>query len=93
MNHKWNVITYDVWGNTEDGYEVNDSFTAGHIDLAEEEHFDDAAVLASLIEAGHVAEDTELNQLSFDGDDDVVYICDAFDGKPVISIQRDLRWG
>lgn len=29
----WELRTYDVWGNKEDGYDVNDSFRAGTIDL------------------------------------------------------------
>lgn len=29
----WEVRTYDVWGNATDGYEVNDSFRQGNIEL------------------------------------------------------------
>lgn len=29
----WQLRTYDVWGNSKDGYEVNDSSDAGEIEL------------------------------------------------------------
>lgn len=29
----WELRTYDVWGNARDGYEVNDSYNAGEIEL------------------------------------------------------------
>jgi len=29
----WELRTYDVWGNSRDGYEVNDSYNAGEIEL------------------------------------------------------------
>lgn len=30
---KWTLRTYDVWGNARDGYEVNDSYGAGEVEL------------------------------------------------------------
>ena len=29
----WELRTYDVWGNAKDGYEVNDSYSAGEVEL------------------------------------------------------------
>lgn len=29
----WSLRTYDVWGNSKDGYEVNDSYSAGEVEL------------------------------------------------------------
>jgi hypothetical protein len=29
----WSVRTYDVWGNKTEGYEVNDVFTQGNVDI------------------------------------------------------------
>lgn len=29
----WSLRTYDVWGNAKDGYEVNDSWDAGEVEL------------------------------------------------------------
>ena len=29
----WSLRTYDVWGNSKDGYEVNDSYDAGEVEL------------------------------------------------------------
>lgn len=33
VNTTWELRTYDVWGNSRDGYEVNDSWRIGEIDL------------------------------------------------------------
>lgn len=30
----WELRTYDVWGNARDGYEVNDSYSHGTVELA-----------------------------------------------------------
>jgi hypothetical protein len=30
---KWSLRTYDVWGNAKDGYDVNDTFSAGTVEL------------------------------------------------------------
>lgn len=29
----WKLRTYDVWGNAKDGYEVNDTYSAGEVEL------------------------------------------------------------
>jgi hypothetical protein len=29
----WEVITYDVWGNSKDGYEVNQAFRSGNLEM------------------------------------------------------------
>lgn len=29
----WDIRTYDVWGNADDGYEVNDSYSQGSVTL------------------------------------------------------------
>lgn len=29
----WEIATYDVWGNSRDGYEVNDTYRSGEIEL------------------------------------------------------------
>lgn len=31
---RWAKRTYDVWGNKKDGYEVNDSFSCGEVEIA-----------------------------------------------------------
>lgn len=92
MSHQWNVVTYDVWGNADEGFEVNDSHGAGHIELEDEEHFDDQVLLEKLSEAGFL-QGRELDDLSFDGDDTAVYINDAHTGEPLLGLVRDLRWG
>lgn len=89
---QWNIITYDVWGNDEDGYEVNDSHQSGIIHLEGDDCYDAAIILQKLQEASYFNDDVEVQHLSWDADDGIVYINDAVDGKPICCIQRDQRW-
>lgn len=47
--NKYNVYSLDVWGNEEDGYEVNDRSFIGTIELYNE--FTDQDVIQALLEA------------------------------------------
>lgn len=33
LKTRWSLRTYDVWGNSRDGYEVNDVYSAGEVEL------------------------------------------------------------
>jgi hypothetical protein len=89
---RWNTILYDVWGNDEDGYEVNDCFAGPPIELEGEQHFDNAIVLEKLMESGFQHYGATVDDLTFDSDEDIIYINDAKNGKPILCIQRDQRW-
>jgi hypothetical protein len=52
MTRKYRVVSLDVWGNAEDGYEVNDTRTAGYVELANDA--DDRDVLDVLIDHGYL---------------------------------------
>lgn len=92
MTHRWNVITYDVLGNETDGYEVNDSHCVGYIELEEEDQYDDAIIVQKLVESEYLDPVVEVDELTFDGDEGIVYINEADSGYPLFCIQRDQRW-
>jgi hypothetical protein len=48
----WQVVNYDVWGNDEDGYQVNDLYPGARFTVA-----DGQDVLAAAIEAGELDAD------------------------------------
>ncbi len=50
MSKTWHVFTLAVWGNEEDGFDVNDRCPAGKIETSDEPT--DAEVWACLLEAG-----------------------------------------
>ena len=88
----WNLRTYDVWGNAKDGYEVNDVYSSGTVELELEvktynvgtpQQFDSAypsdAQLRKALGLGK-------HQIETDGDDLTVYVNRARDGKPLCEL-------
>ena len=49
-NTTYKVCTLDVWGNSEDGFDVNDQFAAGSIELSAE--MSDSEILQKLADEG-----------------------------------------
>jgi hypothetical protein len=67
---KYQVIYhYDVWGNPEDGFQVNDSTLAGELDIYEEST--DLEILAFMVEANLIDAmlPDEEHLFEIDGDD------------------------
>ena len=83
---KWRVFSLDVWGNANDGYEVNDRSGVGTIQLPEE--FTDAQLIRALKDAGIVRKTIRMSQVAIDGDDTWISIDDAKDGMPVFQLER-----
>lgn len=85
----WELRTYDVWGNEEDGYEVNDSYNAGTVELTLQVEtynagtpyeFEDASPSEAQIKEVLGIGDAEID---IDGDDLYIYVDLASDGYPV----------
>jgi|CXWL01.1.fsa_nt_gi hypothetical protein len=85
----WKIITYDVWGNEKDGYEINQSFYSGReVELPAEP--EDEQVRAALIEAGYLKKSNQLRHLEFDGDGDgFVRVSRKRDSYPIVELQRE----
>ena len=79
----WRVSHYDVWGNTEDGYEVNDVFRGDEFLSPQNETGDwtDSQIKEALDLRADLSLDT-------DGDDIVITVEDADTGYPLGEIQR-----
>lgn len=77
------VWSLDVWGNAEDGYDVNDRCKVGTIDL--DASLDASGVLAALDEAGYVRASLCVvdEQESIDG---VIYIDSAHTSRPLLQL-------
>ena len=82
---KWAVISPDVWGDGEGGWEVNDAHQVGTIELSNSE--DDDAVINDLIAGGHLIEEARGN-VDIDGDEDILYIGQMSDARPILHVQR-----
>lgn len=97
----YTLWSYDVWGNAEDGYEVNDR-SAYCRDLEIEtthnvynkgtdaEFSDDLPSDRQILDAlqrEYFRNDVTLDKLEIDGDDQSIYITAARDGRPICGLE------
>ena len=79
------INTYDVWGNAEDGYDVNDVFKYGNY-VFNGDRTKDADILEYLNDVffakSHKLSDIEINDNSYN----ILYINSAIDGQPICEI-------
>lgn len=84
---RWKVYSLDVWGNEEDGFEVNDRCNAGTIETSDDPP--DAEVWCALIEA-HIAHNAPISRAAFDASDNTfISIDDSETGRPVFQLERE----
>lgn len=86
----WSLRTYDVWGNAKDGYEVNNTFGAGKVDLWIPKTVYNVGTPQEF--TGAFPSDKQIREcfglgrsvkLDIDGDDLHIYINRERDGYPV----------
>ena len=85
FNYK--VYGLDVWGNADDGYEVNDRYSVGEISLTED--FSDALLIEELITSellikNNVAEYVKRCEIDSCSDDYITINCE---GKPLFDLE------
>ena len=84
----WELLSYDVWGNSRDGYEVNDSYRAGEVTIRCKVEVNNAGTPQEFISA--YPSDTQIRRalglrrfaIETDGDDLNVYVNRAKDSYP-----------
>ena len=84
----WEMRTYDVWGNARDGYEVNDSYDCGEIDLTLKMQTANAGTPHEFRYAFPSTAQIKRVfgtrcRIDVDGDDRVVYVNRRRDGYPI----------
>lgn len=79
------IYTYDVWGNAEDGYEVNNVYFNSTIEFEDTDLFDDEHLYWALIRLGILAPDSKVY---FDWqDEDLCYVNSSTDDEPLGEIR------
>lgn len=87
---RWEVRTYDVWGNAKDGYEVNDSYRKPDVDLTLEVNKHNVGTPSEFEYA--TPTDAQIREvfglkknvsIETDGDDTHIYINAGKDSYPV----------
>lgn len=85
MSLTYTVWSLDVWGNAEDGYDINDRCKVGSVEL--DESLESAGVLAALSEAGYVH--AALCVVSDDSDEFNLYIESAHTSRPLLTLELE----
>ena len=75
------IYTYDVWGNAEDGWEVNNVYFNSTIEFEDTDLLDDEHLYWALIRLGVLAPDSKAS-LDWQ-DEDLCYVNSSTDGKPL----------
>lgn len=85
---KYRVVSYDVWGNAKDGYEVNDTYPTG-LSVELPANPSDREIMQALKEVGYIKKSTRLAQLMIDGEPRFsFYVDEAKDGRPLCELRR-----
>lgn len=86
MITRWQVRTYDVWGNARDGWNVNDSYDAGEteLELSVTTHNEG---MGNQFQSATLSDEqiSELfgGEIETDGDDVTIYVNRSSDGYPL----------
>ena len=89
IDTRWQTITYDVWGNTKDGFDVNNAYESGTIDLRLKVECNNPDTDHEFLSA--YPTDTQIRraldcprvQIECDGDDMTIYVARSRDNYPL----------
>jgi hypothetical protein len=80
------LMDLDVWGNEEEGFEVNDMWAIERFEWTLAEWEDDTFVINELIESGYLTEKAR-DRVGLDGNERTLYINDDQTGRPLYEIR------
>lgn len=85
---KWTVWTLDVWGNPDDGYEVNDRCNVGTVELHPVDSSDctDGHILGTLQREKYLSASLSTIDVAVDGDDRILFVDATADGRPLLQL-------
>lgn len=83
----YELISYDVWGNKHDGYEVNQAFHTGqHYEL--DPALTDENIIQALKKQGLIRKRIRITQIEITGDDEHIYF--DYKGRPEFELRKVL---
>jgi len=82
---QYRLWSYDVWGNADDGYEVNDQINYGIVEIEEDIPSDEDIVEA--LRGFYLKDDITVDDVEIDGDGQSIYVHDAEDGRPICVLE------
>jgi predicted RNA binding protein YcfA (HicA-like mRNA interferase family) len=81
----WSIYSLDVWGNEEDGFEVNNRQRAGDIEILDGASDED--IIKTLKQEGFLKAKVKASQIHIDGDDYAMNVDDAETGEPIYQLE------
>lgn len=85
----YEVRTIDVWGNAKEGYEWNDTFRVGKIELTDDQWNDDKEIIRALKKANFLNIKSQTKFVVHEVGIDGVEIQRARDGYPFLYVTRN----
>lgn len=82
----WVVYDLDVWGNEEDGYEVNDWWAVGELSFTDMEIQDDKVILEKMKKAGYL-KTSDMRKLEVVADYGFIEIMERKTGKYLYNLE------
>lgn len=82
----YRLYTYDVWGNDNDGYEVNDVYRQSDTVEIDFRDWTDEQILAALKDAG-IWDGVHTLGICMHSDSECIYIEDPKNGKPIAELR------
>lgn len=82
----WVVYDLDVWGNEEDGYEVNDWWAVGELSFTDMEIQDDKVILEKMKKAGYL-KTSDMRKLEVVADYGFIQIVERKTGKYLYNLE------
>lgn len=82
----WVVYDLDVWGNEEDGYEVNDWWAVGELSFTDMEIQDDKVILEKMKKAGYL-KTSDMRKLEVVADYGFIEIVERKTGKYLYNLE------
>jgi hypothetical protein len=79
------VDYFDVWGNEEDGWEINNLSKEGEIVL---EDFKPETIIESLKDFGFLSEICSLENVAIEWAGDIIEVLEKSNGKPLCSLRE-----
>jgi hypothetical protein len=81
------IITYDVWGNDTDGYDINDKHKHGTYDFSASNYdINNDIDIIDFLQDVYFANPVKLSDIDIEGDIECCYVNDAKNGKPILEI-------
>ena len=80
----WKLYSHDLWGNEKEGYEINDYYYQGKVELSEDDD-----VIDVMKSDGWIKKGIHRKSIEVDIHEDDIYITDLRTSRPEYTLRRE----